>query len=135
MDQITLTRTGNRPLRFVGEQIENESTKWINGKQQNRWSEIGLYRTKNNLYVLAINYYTCWQGEQDHYRADIFDSIEDVAAYLRADDGACSRSFATAISRLLENYPEDLEVTPAAPDHAGQDEPDEPELINLPATN
>ena len=42
------------------------------GKEQNRYHKLELYKTTDNRYVLAINYHTQWQGELDQAIADIW---------------------------------------------------------------
>lgn len=65
MPEYTLTRTGNLPLRFEGKLIAEASSKWTNGRENNRWHVLKLYRTESRNYVLAIGFRTQWQGEQN----------------------------------------------------------------------
>jgi len=83
MDKIKLTRTGKTPLEFSGEQIAEASTKWAAGKEQNRWHEITVYRTKGGKYVAHVEYCTQWQGELGHSEAEPVDSLEAVAYFLQ----------------------------------------------------
>ena len=80
MSRITLTRTGNRPLAFDGEQIAASSSRH---RDANRWHDLALYRTTNGNFVLSVDYNTIWQGERDHSDAVIVDSADAVAEFLR----------------------------------------------------
>ena len=85
METYQLTRTGDRPLTFEGEVIAEAGAMWVNQKEQLRWHEITLYRTGGGSYVLAIGYFTQWQGEQDHravYHAkDVEALMEELQMY------------------------------------------------------
>jgi hypothetical protein len=68
MEEIRLKRTGQLPLVFRGELLKKVDGMWVNGKDQNRWHEIRLYRTEQSKrYVLAIEYHSQWQGEGEQY--------------------------------------------------------------------
>ena len=84
MPPITLTRTGDRPLTFEGEQIATASS---GNHDATRWHELALYRTATR-YVLAIAYRTRWEGELG--RDDVTVEPDDacVANRLRAYDAA-----------------------------------------------
>lgn len=81
MTTITLTRTGNRPIRFDGEQIASASTKAGQGPAESRWWDLALYRTAAGAYVVQIVYDTLWQG--DSSRSDVY-SCPDAAAVVDA---------------------------------------------------
>ena len=83
MLRITLTRTGNRPLAFDGEQIAASSSRH---RDANRWHDLSLYKTSNGNFVLSVDYNTIWQGEMDYSDAVIVDSADAVAQVLRTTD-------------------------------------------------
>ena len=78
----TLKRTGYAPLRFSGELIAEASTRSHDGPGQNRWHELGLWRTAGGGYVAGCVYRTQWQGERDHYWAAATDRPENVPLLL-----------------------------------------------------
>lgn len=82
--KYTLTRTGNRPLSFLGELESSTNTKAESGAGENRWWNIAIYRTESGKYVVYIGYNTRWQGE--HERCDVYvcDTAAEAAETLRA---------------------------------------------------
>jgi hypothetical protein len=132
----TLTRTGNRPLAFEGEQIAHESTQIVNGKDHNRWHEITLYRAASSKFVIHIAYRTQWQGELDHDDAEAFNNTDEMIEWIRTkySPGQFVSGFPEgpqfnykrgralhdlwdryhhAVSHLLKEFPEDLDAAPA----------------------
>ena len=134
MATITLTRTGDRPLTFEGDQIASANSRWAKGQESNRWHELCLYETTTNKFVLHIAYRTQWQGELNRDEALILSDIADVAMELRAyDPGAGTATgpvglgyeqfhqkqmkrlddlrarYESAVSELLADMPERLE--------------------------
>jgi hypothetical protein len=85
-DAITLTRTGQAPLRFTGELLEESDGHIQGGKDHNRWHELAVYRTNGGSYVVRIAYKTIWQGELDREMAEIVGKPEAVAEVLRDYD-------------------------------------------------
>lgn len=83
MTDITIPRTGDMPLAFAGELIDEASSRRVAGVERNRWHEIALYRTAGGKYVAHIGYRTQWQGEQEHDQAAVIDGPMAVAEYLR----------------------------------------------------
>lgn len=84
MQEHKLTRTGNVPLAFAGEQLARESGRWHAGVEQNRWHEITVYKTAAGRVVVAITYRTLWQGETDYHAVEVVDDLRAAAAVLRA---------------------------------------------------
>lgn len=83
MKTYTLKRTGNRPLRFEGDLVAEESTKVMNGQENNRWHEFHLYRTSGGCFFLSVTYDSHWQGEERHCQVEELGSIESVTKFLR----------------------------------------------------
>jgi len=79
MTKVTLRRDGKRPLQFQGESIANDSTKTLNST---RWTKADVFKTKGGKYVVGIGHITCWEGESEHYSAESFETLEQVADYL-----------------------------------------------------
>lgn len=127
MEEIKLKRTGQLPLAFAGELLKEEDGKWVNGKDQNRWHVIRLYRTEHSQrYVLAITYRTQWQGESDQDDVVVlgpeqsemiaalrdYNPIPEGVGYPKAEhfkerqaalERDLSRRFAMLVSDLLED--------------------------------
>jgi len=82
---FVVDRTGDRPLSFSGDLLEEASSRVNRGSESNRWHELALYRVdgEEERYVLVINYRTIWQEESDHDTAIVCVSAEDVAAQIR----------------------------------------------------
>jgi hypothetical protein len=77
MQTITLKRTGLRSLSFEGELLAEATSQQTKGSGENRWWELGLYRT-DERYVLSVSYRTRWQGEHDTDRVMVVDSPAEV---------------------------------------------------------
>lgn len=87
MKRHVLKRSGERPLAFTGELLFSDATSPDRGHPNysgsvGRWTEVKLYQTDKGKYVLGIARYTLHQGEEDSYRALVFDRAEDVVDYL-----------------------------------------------------
>lgn len=83
METVTLPRTGDRPVRFTGEEVATATSRQSNGPCQSRWYELALYRTDSGRYVLAIGYRSQWEGELPEDRVYVEDSAAAVAAQLQ----------------------------------------------------
>jgi len=96
MEEITLDRTGDRPLKFRGELIAEGDSQIIQGSDHNRWHELALYRHEDReRYILAIGYRTQWQGEAAH---------DDVFVCLSAAE-ACEIIRSTLPTEHLMGFP------------------------------
>lgn len=80
-----LPRTGNAPLAFDGDLIAESKGRFFEGCEQNRGHNLSLYRTEGGQYVIAIHYWTQWQGEGDHHEALVVDR-DSVAEELQVYD-------------------------------------------------
>lgn len=81
---VTVPRTGDSPLAFQGEVIREVDGRNNAGQEQNRWHDLAVYRTRSGKYVLAISYFSRWQGESDHHEAIVCDTAEAVRSELKA---------------------------------------------------
>ena len=109
METITLERTGERNLRFKGEMLGSASSHWINGVEQNRWTEYEIYKTETGKYVVAITHVTCWQGEVNGYQAEVCNTPEEVYDFLTDNDGYgshISNQAKEALEEASEREPE-----------------------------
>ncbi len=79
MEQTKLKRSGQRPLAFTGEQLLATDDKTLNST---RWTKVSVHKTKAGRFVVGVGHMTCWQGESDSYKAEAFDSLDDVISYI-----------------------------------------------------
>ena len=131
MPRHSLTRSGLPPLVFIGELIaECDGSRSGDGRENNRYHNLALYRTDGGRYVLAIAYRTRWQGEIDHdaaYHATdpaellghltSYDPLDHVAGFppveahaqrqARLEDDI-TRRFARQITELYAQLPEEF---------------------------
>lgn len=81
--EITLPRSGQAPLVFVGEMLAESDGERVSGREQNRWHELAVYRTPGGKFVVRIAYRTRWQGELEHNAAEVCQQPREVATVLR----------------------------------------------------
>ena len=71
MEQYTLTNDGKPNVRFTGDKIAGVSSRSHQGPRQNRWTEIGIYRTEAGKYVVQVVGHTQWQGESNRFAVTV----------------------------------------------------------------
>lgn len=84
MKAYVLQRTGDRPLRFVGELVATATSRSFSGPCESRWYELALYRTESGRYVVSIGYRSLWQGELAEDHVYVEDTPASVAEALRS---------------------------------------------------
>lgn len=87
-EKITLQRTGNRPLSFLGELVAETTTQTSSGPGESRWWEIALYHADNKKLILSIGYRTRWQSERARDDVIVVESAEEMTDMVRAHDWA-----------------------------------------------
>lgn len=127
---ITIRRSGNSPLQFVGEKIASSTSHHHQGPCSNRWHELALYQTESRAYVLAIAYHTQWEGEHDRHhawqcadRAELVDCLtsyrimSDMIGYppgkqfderRQHAEKIMIQAWEQAVSKLLSEFPEKI---------------------------
>jgi hypothetical protein len=90
MQEYTVTRDGQKDLRFSGELLAEVNNKWVAGKDNSRWHELSLYKTAGGKYVLHEVFRTQWQGEIDRHGAAVYGTAEEVLDTLTCEDGGLS---------------------------------------------
>lgn len=128
MRTITIPRSGQAPLQFTGNQIWTSNSHDTHGPCRSRWHELFAYDTKDGQFVLAIAFFTKWQGEHNRTHAWVCASLGDLCRRLAEFDpfadligfppGAqfdakrkhtekCLRQcWEGAVSELLDEFPE-----------------------------
>lgn len=87
-ETITLKRSGMRDLRFQGEQIAFVSDRESQGPKQNRYTELTLYRTTKDQYVLRIEARTHWQGEHNSDYTYVLHNESELLDHFLRENGA-----------------------------------------------
>jgi hypothetical protein len=82
---IILSRTGDNPLSFEGDQIVKYSSRTAQGDLQSRWHEIAVYRNGTG-YVVSISYRAELHGEHGHDLVETCNTQKEVADVLREYD-------------------------------------------------
>jgi hypothetical protein len=85
MQTYTLSRTGDVPLKFEGDELAFITTRPDDPGRFARWYEAAIYRTRGGTFVLFIAYRTN-RGEPSVERAILCDSPEAVRAELTRYD-------------------------------------------------
>ena len=97
---ITITRTGEPPLRFAGFEIGSGEVEVGTGRRV----LVRIYKTKGGKYVASVDSITKWQGEHDTTSAKSFVTPEEVVEWLRSDnDGRLGRASQEACEEAAKN--------------------------------
>jgi hypothetical protein len=86
MDEITLKRTGDRPLSFVGSLIGHASTWRERGVGSSRYWILSLFITRNNEYVFLCSYRTNWGNEHSFESVEVASDIGGLIKSLKSFD-------------------------------------------------
>lgn len=78
MDKITVKNDNAPDIRFTGELMEMASSR---SNDTTRWTELELYKTQTGKFVCSEIGYSQWQGERDHYKAKVCNSVEEVTQF------------------------------------------------------
>ena len=97
----TLTRDGERDLRFTGELIAEVSSGEASGPRTTRWTELALYRVASSSgpYVLQVVGCSRRDGERDCFAAYMCEHESAVVDALKQDNGG---ELGWLAKRLLE---------------------------------
>ena len=87
MQDYTIKRTGQAPLKFTGSVIGQGSTYHHTGPNQNRWTEVLISCTKRGKYVACVENHSQQEGERTYTKAQTFGTAAEVIAYLRVEGG------------------------------------------------
>jgi hypothetical protein len=83
--QVTLQRSGSRPLTFVGTLLAKADGP-AEEKKIVRWHQLKLYHAASGVYVVAIQFRTTSRHETTWDDAFVCDTSEDVIALLEDYD-------------------------------------------------
>ncbi len=89
MENYSIPVTGELDLEIEADLIFEESTYWVDGKDNNRYHKLNIYEAVDDdgtYYVLHIFYKTQWQGEPEISEAWECETKEEVAAQLQDYD-------------------------------------------------
>jgi hypothetical protein len=86
MDKITLKRTGDRPLSFVGSLIGDTSTQRDNGIGESRYWKLALYLTDQEGYVFLCSYRSRWEIEHGYEFVESAKDLHDVIKIVKGHD-------------------------------------------------
>ena len=71
----------NADLRFNGDKIATNWNRWVNGRDDTRWTEWDLYSTESGKFVYVESDVSLWQGESNFVRAEVFVSLNEFREY------------------------------------------------------
>lgn len=86
MNTFTLKRTGDAPLRFVGEQLAEATSQAVSGYRQNRYHTISIYRAQSGQVVASIEFESRWKGEDQRQTVFVADEDGAIIDFLRQYD-------------------------------------------------
>ena len=86
IEKITLERTGQAPLTFHGYLVSESIGHLLQGKEQNRWHDIAIYRTKAGNYIGYVEYHSTWKTEVGRCEVAVFDSPDALSKGLKDYD-------------------------------------------------
>lgn len=79
MNDFLLDRSGLRPLAFTGQELSTVEVVANSGPCSSRWWSIRAFKTDSDKYILALEWKTQWQGENNQDYAEVFESLDDLA--------------------------------------------------------
>ncbi len=79
-DRIELPRSGQLPLRIIAAPIATSSSQTASAT---RWTEMTLYRTGDDRYVVAITGRSVHEGEVDRYMVAVCETPAEVIDAVR----------------------------------------------------
>jgi EXLDI family protein len=91
MEEFNLKNDSGKNVRFTGELIGKGGGRWQNGREQNRWTVLKLYRTEKGKFVLHKEYITQWQGESCSDKVSVFSTAQEVYDHLLDEDDQLGR--------------------------------------------
>jgi hypothetical protein len=86
MQTYTLSRDGQRPVRFVGELVAEEYGAVAHGRDQNRYFNLALYQLENRRYLVHWDYQSRWRGEHTHSSVASYATMDEAVAALETFD-------------------------------------------------
>lgn len=104
MKLTTIKRDGEKDLRFTGKVIASASGRWSNGREQNRFDEITVYRTSGGNYVLHQEYITFWQGESCTSEAAIYKTPAELNHALGAPTNELIKEILADLGPCFEEF-------------------------------
>ena len=72
-------------LVFDGRLMASQDNRWVNGRDQTRYSNLSLYVTDSGKYVYHYEYITLWQGESSTSNVQIYDTLAEFKEAFLAD--------------------------------------------------
>jgi len=73
-------------VRFAGEILAAVSGRVVQGREQNRWYEVRLFAEQTGRTVVAWEFLTLWQGEEDHADVQTYATLPEAMSALEAFD-------------------------------------------------
>lgn len=100
VEQFTIKRTGQPPIRFLGGLIGNGSTWKASGCT--RWTVVSIYRTAGGNYVAEIVHRTQWEGESDRHEATSKAIPAEIIDWLRGGEDQLGKASQEAIEAAVK---------------------------------
>ncbi len=105
---MKVKRTGKPPLQFDGELLADCNSKIVSGRERNRWFSIAVYGipASDEDVVVAITYFTQWQGELEFSWAEQcpFESVYEAIRDFEAEFGNHWRDLRPSSDDLREEW-------------------------------
>ena len=102
MEKHTLTNDGKPNVRFTGDKIAEVSSHSHQGPQQNRWTEIDIYRTEAGKYVVHVTGRSLWDGEHTRCAVTVCADEAAVIAALTQRESDDDADYGTYVSDLAK---------------------------------
>jgi EXLDI family protein len=83
MPEYRIRRDGQQYIVFSGDVVAEASNRFRHGEEQDRWTDIRVYRTDTGSYVVEQVLRTLWQkGDAVWYQGDLCPTPQEVYAAL-----------------------------------------------------
>jgi hypothetical protein len=65
MVEVVVSRSGKPPLRLKGEPLTTQDSRFVRGKERNRWFSVQVFGLPNGDLVVAMKYKSLWESEAE----------------------------------------------------------------------
>ena len=85
-ETVTAVIQGEAVRFVVAEELAFATTRWLHGKEQTRWREKEIVKTRKGSYVIRDSQISLWEGEPSVHRYSVYASLDEAVKALDPTD-------------------------------------------------